>query len=287
MKSYRYWVAVILLGLTFRFSHAINYEYSFPVTDGIEFTHIQSDTSGVLHNINIIKIDYKRKDLEILAATATPTTGRKRTSTMTREYNAIAGVNGGYFSFSPPTPIGLVIHEGKIRGTPVKDKPARCAIGFTPSHRVVIDRVEMIDGKVVGMNTTDWSDVTEALNGGPTLVQHGKLTNLWKEEALGVSFNKTTHPRTAIGVTKDSTVILVVADGRQPKVSIGMPLDELGNLMINLGCTDAMNLDGGGSSTMVLWDTVMNYISDDSDEKNRLPGVERLVADAIVVKKVR
>ena len=284
MKQRLFILSILLFCLAFSTSLAINYEYSFPVMDGISLHHSQSDTTGILHNINIIKIDFHRNDLEILTATATPTTGRKRTSDIVHEWNAIAGVNGGYFNFKPPTPVGLVMHDGKLLNPPIADIPPRAAIGFTPTHRVVIDRVEMKDGKLVGLHNTDWSDVTEALGGGPMLVHDGKLENTWAEESMNVAFNRVSHPRTAIGVTKDTTVIMVVVDGRQPKVSIGMPLDNLAVLMINLGCVEAMNLDGGGSSTMVLWDTVINYISDDSDELNRLPGVERLVTNALIVR---
>ena len=56
-----------------------------------------------------------------------------------------------------------------------------------------------------------------------------------------------------------------------------MPLKELAHLMIQLGCTDAVNLDGGGSSTMVLGNTVVNHVSDDTDELNRKAEVDRTV----------
>lgn len=59
-----------------------------------------------------------------------------------------------------------------------------------------------------------------------------------------------THPRTAIGVTADQKLIIAVVDGRQPKFSEGMHLDELAELMILAGCVEAINLDGGGSTTL-------------------------------------
>jgi exopolysaccharide biosynthesis protein len=63
---------------------------------------------------------------------------------------------------------------------------------------------------------------------------------------------KVRHPRTAAGVTVDGrTLILLVVDGRQPGYSIGVTLPELADLMIGLGADDAINLDGGGSSTFV------------------------------------
>ena len=59
------------------------------------------------------------------------------------------------------------------------------------------------------------------------------------------------HPRTAAGYTKDGKLILLVVDGRQ-KESRGVSLQELATLMAELGCVEALNLDGGGSSTIVV-----------------------------------
>ena len=70
------------------------------------------------------------------------------------------------------------------------------------------------------------------------------------------------HPRTAVGIGTEGDVVLVVVDGRNEK-SAGVTLHELALIMKSLGCHDALNLDGGGSSTMY-WKNrgVMNYPSD-------------------------
>ncbi|NLA06497.1 MAG: phosphodiester glycosidase family protein, partial [Firmicutes bacterium] len=81
-------------------------------------------------------------------------------------------------------------------------------------------------------------------------------------------------PRTGVGVTYDGNLLLAAVTGRQAYHSIGVTLEELANIMLELGAKDAMNLDGGGSSTMVVRDFVMNTPSD---------GRERKVADAILV----
>jgi exopolysaccharide biosynthesis protein len=74
-----------------------------------------------------------------------------------------------------------------------------------------------------------------------------------KEGALVVPADGALHPRTAIGVDEDGIVMwLVVVDGRQKQYSEGMDLYELGRLMIGLGCWNATNMDGGGSSIMGL-----------------------------------
>ena len=68
--------------------------------------------------------------------------------------------------------------------------------------------------------------------------------------------------------------IIVTVNGRNPGISVGMTLEELAELMIELGAVDAMNLDGGGSTTMVIRDMVLNIPSD---------GIERSVSNAIIV----
>ena len=82
------------------------------------------------------------------------------------------------------------------------------------------------------------------------------------------------QPRTAVGITGDGTLLLVVVDGRQPGYSAGMTLRELSTFMLSLGARNAMNLDGGGSSVMWVNGLVVNRPSD---------GFERSVSNAVVV----
>ena len=82
------------------------------------------------------------------------------------------------------------------------------------------------------------------------------------------------NPRTGVGVTADGKILLVVVDGRQPKWSVGASLHEFARILLQLGATDAMNLDGGGSSTMVVNGEVMNRPSD---------GQERRISTAVLV----
>lgn len=122
----------------------------------------------------------------------------------------------------------------------------------------------------------DWTElgVDQIIGGGPRLVRNGVLDITGEAELFKDDILKGRAPRTAIGVTADQKLLLVTVNGRQPNISVGMTLDELGNLLIELGALEAMNLDGGGSTTMVIRDLVLNLPSD---------GKERAVGNAIVV----
>ncbi len=111
----------------------------------------------------------------------------------------------------------------------------------------------------------DLTGVPTALGGGPILLRQGKAAN-W-------THRPERHPRTTIG-WNDERLFLVVVDGRQAGLSVGMNYTELSALMLRLGCTDAMNLDGGGSSTLWLGGRVMNSPSD---------GRQRDVANSLIV----
>jgi exopolysaccharide biosynthesis protein len=92
--------------------------------------------------------------------------------------------------------------------------------------------------------------------------------------------NTTTQPRTAIGYSNNGRYLyLVVVDGRQPFYSEGITLSELADLMISLGARYAMNLDGGGSSTMVVADRTGRSQVMNSPIDNYIPGRERPVAN--------
>ena len=94
-----------------------------------------------------------------------------------------------------------------------------------------------------------------AIGGGPMLVHGGRNVaeeHYWKEifDCGGLQ-GLARHPRTAIGATEDGKLVIVVCDGRNKRGSAGMTLPELADKMISLGCVEAINLDGGGSSTFV------------------------------------
>ncbi len=106
-------------------------------------------------------------------------------------------------------------------------------------------------------------DILCGIGGGPTLVKNGEINITYNEEIFwgsGVGYDNS-DPRTAVGYTDDNHVIMLTADGRQT-ISEGVGLPELAQIMIDLGCTEAMNLDGGGSTQMAIDNTYLNNPSE-------------------------
>jgi hypothetical protein len=113
------------------------------------------------------------------------------------------------------------------------------------------------------------------IGAGPQLLASGKFVANEEAANYSESLSERRHPRTAIGWRADGHLILVTVDGRQPQKSVGMTIEELAKLMIELGCVEAMNLDGGGSTTMVIRNKIANSPSDAAGE--------RPVSDALLV----
>lgn len=136
--------------------------------------------------------------------------------------------------------------------------------GLKPGDRVAIEL------KTSGF---DWERIDSAVGGGPMLVQDGEAS-VGEEGFPAQAFVAARHPRTAVGRTKEGDILLVAVDGRSA-VSAGASLAEMAGIMRGLGCVEAMNLDGGGSTTMAAVGITVNRPSD---------GRERPVADAVLVR---
>ena len=121
----------------------------------------------------------------------------------------------------------------------------------------------------------EWSRAYSMLGGGPQLIKAGKIAITDKQEKMAEGFATDRHPRTAIAKLESGKLLLLTVDGRQPGVSAGMTLEMLARLLLEFGAVEAMNLDGGGSTTMVIHNKVVNRPSDQTGE--------RPVSDAILI----
>jgi len=149
----------------------------------------------------------------------------------------LAGVNADFFNMENGTPLGPVVKDHKIiKGA--GDKMV-AFVGVLKSGRIIMGDASLFRRKA--------QKLREALGARPILLRAGKL--LAQDSS---SLSKVHHPRTAFGVSGKQAIYLVTVDGRQPAYSNGISLTDLGKLMRFLGADNAANLDGGGSTTMIV-----------------------------------
>ncbi|HPU61304.1 MAG: phosphodiester glycosidase family protein [Bacillota bacterium] len=238
---------------------------------GIRYITLNSGTPSGPVVVDVLEIDVSDENVEVKTALAGSydSFGLAPVSELVSRSGAIAGVNG-VFHASDGTPLGLIIVDGKLKSLPIMN---RTAMGITRDRRILIDNVSV---DTSGNLTPDWlaEGVIYAVGGGPRLVKDGEIHVTSLEEQFKPDVASGRAPRTAVGVTDDGKLLLIAVTGRKAYHSVGVTLDELAHIALELGAKDAMNLDGGGSSTMVVRNFVMNTPSD---------GRERKVADAILV----
>jgi hypothetical protein len=173
------------------------------------------------------------------------------------------------------TPNGSVT---EATGTPISGATAILAAYGTTSAR--LDSVARCTGgvRVHHAFTPDRGRLTMVIGGWPRVVQDGKNIGGIADSLEGTfpRFSETRHPRSAIGFSRDSaTVFLVAVDGRQESAD-GMSLTELGDFMLSIGVYQGMNFDGGGSTALVIDGRLANKPSDQAGE--------RAVGNAILVR---
>ncbi|MFQ5602407.1 MAG: phosphodiester glycosidase family protein [bacterium] len=232
-----------------------------------------------------VVIDEPHPDIETrVVASDDRTDNRETVSSFAHDLGACVVVNGGYFTMNrrPARHVGLLLTDGKtwqpatpsVRRDTLRYQTARAAIGFTADDEVNITWVTTRNDTHYSWATPpknragqpapplDYSNaqpwqVRDAVSGGPALLFNKRIQITADEEVFfGTSIPKV-HPRTAAGKTAEGALILMVVDGRQAE-SRGVDLRELATLMKDAGAVEAINLDGGGSSTLVVNDKLIN-----------------------------
>ncbi len=135
--------------------------------------------------------------------------------------------------------------------SPLKDSIAKPSFRYLKEHLSYLDvSVNNVKGKALQFKK--WKMQT-AVGGGPVLVQNGKvrITNEEELKFAGKAF-RDKHPRTCMGYTRDGYLVIMVIEGRYPGIAEGATLEQEAKLLIEIGCIEALNLDGGGSSCMLI-----------------------------------
>ncbi|WP_162817896.1 phosphodiester glycosidase family protein [Niabella yanshanensis] len=177
----------------------------------------------------------------------------------------LAAVNGDFFDWTPVEgrPWGPVVVEGNVIKNFLK-------AGINSSYIGVKKDGSLALGVASSLMSTDYAGFHNLIGAGETVLYMNKTRRIYNDTDR--------HPRTMAGFTDDGILYLIVVDGRRNDYSIGMTLDELSKVIGSLNVSFATNLDGGGSSTMVVNQNnglaVTNRFSD---------ATERAIANAIAI----
>ncbi|MBM7691665.1 uncharacterized protein YigE (DUF2233 family)/predicted phosphodiesterase [Peribacillus deserti] len=147
-------------------------------------------------------------------------------------HKVVAAVNADFYNMATGEPHGVVYKDGQA--VKALNAASHKFFGVKKSGEAVIGDAS----EYVGMK----DQLQEALGGNAILVKNGQIYQTPKTGA-------DKEPRTAVGIKKDGDVFFAVVDGRQEPYSSGISMPDLAQLMIDLGAVNALNLDGGGSST--------------------------------------
>jgi hypothetical protein len=168
-----------------------------------------------------------------------------------------------------------------VASAPAADLPGTGWLLFRgPVVPPAFDRIRVgdtlsVEPRVDASQPRVWRDAPDAVGGAGLLVAGGTAVADWAPEQTVDAFRTDRHPRTVIGVDGEGRIWLIAVDGRHPDVSVGMSFAELQRMCLSLGLRDALNLDGGGSTTLVVNGRIANRPSDITGP--------RPVSDAIVV----
>jgi hypothetical protein len=257
-------------------------------------------------SVNVVRAFYLDADMNDLSIEVKPAVANgsgEPASKILSRVTAFAGVNGGFFGGGQP--LGLVMSDGQIMAQPLASVTRGSTIYYLTRAAFGIDNERHLSttwaynwtGKLYAYPSPNpnrqgapapppnpqnftppavlWK-VFHALGGGPNLISKGAVNITYEQEVMfgsGVGLDNP-DPRTAVGYTASKHVILFVVDGRQAGWSTGLNLHEMAQTLLALGCVEAISLDGGGSSTFVVNDTVLNRPSD---------GRERSITNVLAV----
>ena len=247
---------------------------AFRLDPGVVYREVRSGPNPWV--VHLLEVDLSRCDLGFRVEGSGEAEGRIPVTTLARRTGSglVAAVNGDFFT-PEDLPLGVEASGGEIRG-----RSTRPVFAWRPGNGPWIGSPEW-EGDSIRVG--DWAfpvrqpdAQTEILGGYPTLLRDGEWVGDLQQTDRP-AFSAQRHPRTALGFDLDSArAWLVVVDGRGAS-SEGMTLPELADLLLALGSREALNLDGGGSSVMVIRGETVNRPSD--------PQGERAVVNALVVRR--
>lgn len=242
-------------------------------TGGSEVGYAQINIFSSTQSISIVKYDPKNYDSGIYYQ---PASGASTTDVLATRISAEMAVNGSYFDMTTKIAHTFFSYKHNIVSTsPVKELYRSNGLLAFNDEKGTVLTICQYDTTMLEHYRNDYYS---AIASGPILILDGVIPTF----AMDKSFYYTRNPRTFVGVDKFGKRYFVVVDGRFPGQGEGMAIDELAIFAKYLGLVSAINLDGGGSST--LWTKDFGVINYPSDNKQFDHFGLRVVPDIIYAK---
>lgn len=184
----------------------------------------------------------------------------EKTSQIAADNKAVFAINGDYYGFRSD---GVLIRNGVL----YRDEPARVGAAlFENGTMQTFDETDLAASSLLA------DGALHTLSFGPVLIKKGEVVEDFAKVSVDSNFGNRSiqgsNPRTGIGMISTNHYVFVVVDGRTENYSKGMTLSEFADVFADLGCTEAYNLDGGGSSTMYFMGRVVNNPLGKQDERS-------------------
>ena len=228
---------------------------SRPVAEGVVLKWVQTRLFDSDQAVYVVETDTTAGRFEFgVAAGDKPVV----TSAYAAGEGVLAAINGTFFNMQQGYNVHFVrVNDSVVAYTDEKEYGIRATGVFTATG-------EAVDISAWGPEKEDIGVVTaeDAIVSGPLLTDNGNDIVL-----DSINFNKNRHPRSLLGITANGHVLFIAVDGRQPGYADGMSLFELRQLARSLGCTEILNLDGGGSTTLYVKGAMPITVSDSLNVK--------------------
>ena len=269
-RNYSAWLICAVTIAVAERCHAASYEMTEPFV-GVRHFHRVSTVPRLI-DVHIVEIDPAAPGIDFLV---TPSNGpapgetvAQTTRSFLTQHNAQIAINGSFYAFVAGNNMnvqGLSASQGDIYST---FEAARLA-----ALNISQNNIATIIQSTTGTGTAHSPTVPlfNALGGNERLIVDGVIT----------ATDSSTHPRTAAGVTVDGKLLLMTVDGRNAGHSLGITTPEMASILKQFGAHNAINLDGGGSTTLVFGDPIPRVVN--VPVGTGPPGSERAVGNNLGV----
>lgn len=289
MKKFTIFINLLLLFASSLFAQSLTWVDVTPQFNLPEGIHLfQAERPSPPLKAWYLEVDMQQPAIALRPYLSQAPGGKEGVAPFCQRVGAIAAVNGGYFDTNGSTSYSAVVYPGEVvaqnlstiyrSGVPYP--VTRSFFGMTTERALSVDWIYHFGNRVEDIYIFDqptanapgqpapipqktqgrpYEKLLTGIGGGPTLIKNGAIFISHDEEVFwdsGIG-HATANPRTAVGITAANHAILLVVDGRQTG-SQGVTLPELAQMLLELGCVEAMNLDGGGSTQMAVGNQLIN-----------------------------